>query len=70
MVMATVMAMVKAKQANNRFQTKGQAFGSISFFFALANRFSQDGQGFRLVFGMAFDNAFDSKCVILVGEVK
>lgn len=69
MVMATVMAMVKAKQANNRFQTKGQAFGSISFF-ALANRFSQDGQGFRLVFGMAFDNAFDSRCVILVGEVK
>lgn len=69
MVMATVMAMVKAKQANNRFQTKGQAFESISFF-ALANRFSQDGQGFRLVFGMAFDNAFDSRCVILVGEVK
>lgn len=69
MAMATVMAMVKAKQANNSFQTKGQAFGSISFFVPV-NRFSQDGQGFRLVFGMAFDNAFDSRCVILVGEVK
>ena len=67
--MATVMAMVKAKQANNRFQIKGQAFGSISFF-ALANRDSQECQGFRLVFGMAFDNALESRCVILIEGVK
>lgn len=51
------------------FKLRDRLLG-LSLFFVLANRFSQDGQGFRLVFGMAFDNAFDSRCVILVEEVK